>query len=139
MESFDKTAYYNAQIAPLVAKIRRLCNEQDIPFFYAFGVHTDDKGKFVKNRGIIAAVLLPQYLNIDCDDDRFAEFVNIMNGMHTAPFQRPDDDYDVDMLSEKDFEEIDPISLDSSLATPDPIDLDGTEEEEEGDVDSEDQ
>lgn len=94
---FDKNEIYDELLLPTVNEIRRICNENHIPCFLAFGTEMKD-GRFVQGEGMRCTALLPQVLGIDTDDSFFAEFVNVMNGAKTVYSQQEvveDDEYDV--------------------------------------------
>lgn len=81
---YDKSDIFEMEIEPLLSKIQQICNENKIPYFAAFGVAMNSKGKFVKGTGIRCNSLIPEVLSIPNEDSFFAEFVNILNGAHTT-------------------------------------------------------
>lgn len=84
---FDRNECYEEQLAPIVGEIRRICNENHIPCFLAFGTKMEG-GRFLRGEGVRCTALLPQVLGIQTDDSYFAEFVNVMNGAKTTYFQQ---------------------------------------------------
>ena len=79
---YDKNEVYEAEIVPLLDKIRQVCNENHIPCFISFGTKLAG-GKFPRGEGIKCVSILPEVLEIENKDPFFAEFVNVMNGAKT--------------------------------------------------------
>jgi len=75
--------FYVENILPLMKEINRMCNENRIPYFAAFGYHMDEKGKYVPGEGMDCMSLVPEAMGMQCESTYFAEFVNIINGAHT--------------------------------------------------------
>lgn len=79
----DKIEVYSKEIAPKVQEIRRLCNENKIPYFATFGVALDDNGMYDRD-GMVSSALLPETLGISTNDHKFARFINVLNGFQTV-------------------------------------------------------
>lgn len=81
---YDKTKVYQSQIEELVRQIRCICNRNQIPYFFSFGVALDEDGLYHVPGGIITSVLLPETLRIPTNDPKFARMVNVVNGFRTV-------------------------------------------------------
>ncbi|ADL36228.1 hypothetical protein bpr_II291 (plasmid) [Butyrivibrio proteoclasticus B316] len=96
----DKSKVFKDKIQKQVQEIAQECIHQGIPFFMAFatGDDSEKKGRLkLETLPYIAATAgLPETLNIETDDRRFADFVNVLNGFETVP---PHDksNFEVDM------------------------------------------
>jgi hypothetical protein len=91
----DKAMIYKTEIEPEVSKIRKLCNQNEIPCFMAFGTDKQKNGKY----DMKAISLLPEMFNDKTEDSRFSDFVNVQNGFLTIPASEgsfPLDNFDID-------------------------------------------
>ena len=71
---------YNSLLQPKVDEIKKICNVAKTPCFLAFGV--EDKSGKIEIRG---TCLLPELFDMDTEDRRFTDFVNVQNGFTTVP------------------------------------------------------
>ena len=74
---------YKDLIEPMMFEIQRICNENRIPFFAAFGTYQSPQGIYEKGKGLKLHCVLPQVMEIRTNDTHFSEFTNIVNGAHT--------------------------------------------------------
>ena len=88
-KDYDKNNIYEEEISPLVDELKRICNEEKIPCFMAFGTKMDN-GTFEKGTGIRCTALIPEVLSIDSEDPFFAEFINVVNGASTTYSETPE-------------------------------------------------
>ena len=91
---YDKSEFYEQEIAPLVHEIRCLCNEKKIPYFFSFGVKPNENGKYDIPGGMISSVLLPETLGVPTKDPKFARMINVLNGFQTVIENHSDVDVD---------------------------------------------
>lgn len=87
-ENHEKAKVYNSQIKDLVLQIRRICNQAQIPYFFAFGVKMDENGNYPVPGGMICSALLPEIIGIQSNDPKFARMVNVINGFATTAEDR---------------------------------------------------
>lgn len=88
----DFTRVYNSNIKDSVQKIRQFCNENNIPYFVAFGVKDDAPSdeqtmtgtevlQPVYDMHLTCDTIIPEAYDIKTDDHRFADFVNLAIGL----------------------------------------------------------
>ncbi len=80
----DNTELYKNEIEPLLMKIRSICNENKIPYFTAFGTMVSENGEYEKGVGLLCQSLPPESMEIEVKDNKFPDFINIVNGATTT-------------------------------------------------------
>lgn len=105
-EEIDNVEFYSNVFEPKVQEFIGLCNSKRIPCFMAFGIKKNDDGSIdiatatnVKSetQPMSAFAILPEIIDIQTSDTRFAGFVNVVNGFSTS--LNPKDEFSVDELS----------------------------------------
>lgn len=76
--NYDKAKDYKKKILPLLEEVKRECHYLDIPFFYAAGIKSDEKGVTFDSD-----ILSPSVLSLNLNDNRFVEFMKVMAGFVT--------------------------------------------------------
>lgn len=77
---FDKTEIYENGIIDIVNKLRAECNRNGIPMFVSLCIKNTPKESVYKNEMVSAASS-----GINLTDDKFIDFVNVLNGFTTIP------------------------------------------------------
>ena len=80
----DNNELYKNEIEPYLMKIRSICNENKIPYFTAFGTMLSESGEYEKGVGLICQSLPPESMSIEVKDNKFPDFINIVNGATTT-------------------------------------------------------
>ncbi|WP_022754092.1 hypothetical protein [Butyrivibrio fibrisolvens] len=80
----DNNELYKNEIEPLLMKVRSICNENKIPYFTAFGTMVSEDGEYKKGVGLICQSLPPESMAIEVKDNKFPDFINIVNGATTT-------------------------------------------------------
>ena len=80
----DNNELYKNEIEPHLMKIRSICNENKIPYFTAFGTMVSENGEYEKGVGLICQSLPPESMAIEVKDNKFPDFINIVNGATTT-------------------------------------------------------
>ena len=82
---FNKKKEYEKNVKGKVEDIVRLCNNLDIPCFLTFCVQNNEEESIYQTE-----YLSPGQKQQQLKKDRFADYVNIMNGFITTPFRQED-------------------------------------------------
>lgn len=82
---FNKTKEYNKNLKEKVEEIKRICNNLDIPCFLTFCVKNNEM-ETVYQTEYLSPGQKQQYLK----NNRFADYVNIINGFTTTPYKEED-------------------------------------------------
>lgn len=77
---YDKTDIYNSVINNKIQEIIQLCNAEQLPIFISVAVANDDKGTEYRNEMFASATN-----DIFLKNDKFPDFVNVMNDFRTVP------------------------------------------------------
>ena len=84
--------FYLEDFKPLVQELIKRCNEHKIPCFMAFGIkQNEDMSIDMVTEGNVdtgvpvmsAHCLLPELMKMQTNDERFVDFVNVVNGFKT--------------------------------------------------------
>lgn len=86
---FNKKKEYDKNIKKKVEEIKRICNDLDIPCFMTFCVESTEKKTTYETE-----YLSPGQKQQVLRNNRFADYVNIMNGFVTTPY-RQEDTFDI--------------------------------------------
>lgn len=87
--NFDKTEFYEQEIKEKLIEIKRICNRNQIPFYFSACIkNTEEDGSVYINEMINAKTN-----NIVLRDDKFPDYLNVFNGFKTTYFQ---DDFAID-------------------------------------------
>ena len=79
---YDNTKIFQQRIEPMLQQIRMICNENKIPYFTAFAIKIDNDGE-IPEVGLKCETILPDVMGIPSGHDRrFAEFVNVVDGVY---------------------------------------------------------
>ena len=96
-ETLNTELRYQQILAERVEEIRRICVQEQIPCFMAFGFRYADQDleqynmkTFVENQEINSDFLkttavIPEVLPMNFTDRRFSDFINVLNDFHTVP------------------------------------------------------
>lgn len=92
------------QIMEKISELKVLCNFNKIPMFIALGIEHDNNGIFqikadknyAEGGEITAFAILPEIMELNTKDRRFADFVNVVNGYTTILKPEPE-------INEEDF------------------------------------
>ena len=96
-ETLNTELRYQQILAERVEEIRRICVQEQIPCFMAFGLRYADQDleqynmkTFVENQEINSDFLkttavIPEVLPMNFTDRRFSDFINVLNDFHTVP------------------------------------------------------
>lgn len=79
-KNFDKTAAYENNIIDIVNKLRAECSRNGIPMFVSVCIKNTPKETIYKNE-MVSAVSS----GVNLTDDKFIDFVNVLNGFTTVP------------------------------------------------------
>ena len=82
---FNKTKEYNKNLKEKVEEIKRICNNLDIPCFLTFCVKNNEM-ETVYQTEYLSPGQKQQYLK----NNRFADYVNIINGFTTTQYKEED-------------------------------------------------
>ena len=82
---FNKTKEYNKNLKEKVEDIKRICNNLDIPCFLTFCVKNNEKETVYQTE-----YLSPGQKQQNLKNNRFADYVNIINGFTTTPYKEED-------------------------------------------------
>ena len=77
---FDKTDVFNSTINEKVQELIQLCNAEQMPIFVSIAVANNASGTEYRNDMFASATN-----DIFLKDDKFPDFVNVMNGFRTVP------------------------------------------------------
>lgn len=80
LTEFDFQQIYEEKIKPYMREIKKICKIEGIPFFYAFALKNTDDGDNRKTTYRYEANLTGCN-NICLADDKFREFILVINGM----------------------------------------------------------
>lgn len=82
---FNKKKEYDKNIKEKVEEIKKICNNLDIPCFMTFCVENSEEGSVYQTE-----YLSPGQKQQQLKRNRFADYVNIMNGFITTPYNQED-------------------------------------------------
>ena len=75
---FDKQDVFNSQIKPLLEKIAVICNDNQMPMFYTVVTQDNKEGTKYESK-----LLDSDFVGAKIKDDKFPDFLNLINGFST--------------------------------------------------------
>ena len=78
IKSFDCKNVFNSEIEQKLLELEKLCNRYKIPMFFTAAIM--DNGEKTE---YYTKVLQPLLYNYSLKDDKFSDFINVMNGFQT--------------------------------------------------------
>lgn len=96
-ETLNTELRYQQMLRDKVEEIRRICVQEQIPCFMAFGLRYADQEleqysmkTFVENQDVNSdflktTAIIPEVLPMNFTDRRFSDFINVLNDFHTVP------------------------------------------------------
>ena len=95
--------FVEEQLNPAIREVLKLCDSYQIPVFIAIGISQEDGKIDIQAESncapLTAHAILPEMIQLQTRDTRFAEFVNVVNGFKTLMPSKPGDfnvdDYDI--------------------------------------------
>lgn len=96
-EALNTELKYKQLLADEVEDIRRICVQEQIPCFMAFGLREENqKEERYKMKTVIenkdkpsdklkVTTIIPEVLPVSFTDRRFSDFINVLNDFHTVP------------------------------------------------------
>lgn len=103
---YDASKEYRDKIQPLVEEIKKICTIDNIPFFFSCAVKNSDKGTDYENDGVLTGGF-----GISLYDDKFPQFLGVMNGGRVVFNENEDSELSSEIASALPDEDLNLIEL----------------------------